>query len=137
MTNRYRKIGIYLNNEWVAQMAHGEEKVLDLEPGKYELKAKIDWVGSETLQVEVKENSHQIIELGCNVKQSFPQILFSIISLIVLLGSVYLYGEIKLIIWLILIGLWFLRDVVLTRGKSFLYYLSVGRDKYLYLKNIS
>ncbi len=134
MANRYRKINLYINNEWVCHIAHGEERILELAPGKYNIKAKIDWTGSETVLVEVNENGHQEIEVGCNVKQSIPQIIFTSISLIILFGSLYLYGELKLGTWLVLIGLWFVRDVVLTRGKSFLYYLTVGRDKYLYLK---
>lgn len=137
LANRFRKINIYLNNKWICKIADGDTKELDLEPGKYELKAKIDWTGSEKIMIEVIDDIHQEIELGCHIELNFLHILFSLFSFVLVLGSVIMFGEIKAFIWLILLSLWFIRDVVFNKGKSFLYYLFWGRDKYLYLKSVS
>lgn len=61
--NRARAIGLYLDGKKIGTIKNGESKEFDLKPGNYELKAKIDWCGSQVNDFEIKEHEDTKIEL--------------------------------------------------------------------------
>jgi hypothetical protein len=135
--NRLRNYKILVNGEEITQLEHGESKNLVLAAGTYHIKAKIDWVSSEEYEITLAGDELQTLEIGCNITQSKVQNLLNILGFVVLLGSIWLYEEITPLAWILLFAMWVVRDVVLTKGKSFLYYLTTGRSRYLYIKPLA
>lgn len=52
-SNLLRSIEIYLGETKIGEIRNGESKVFDVNPGKYILKAKIDWCTSNEIHIEV------------------------------------------------------------------------------------
>lgn len=52
-SNLIRSIEIYLGNEKIGTLRDGESKVFEVEPGEYELRAKIDWCGSNKINFTI------------------------------------------------------------------------------------
>lgn len=135
--NRLRSYRILVNGEELTTVNHNEHKTLELPSGTYTLKAKIDWVSSPEYTLTVNEKETQTLEIGCSRKVSRAENVLTVIGFIVLFGSIGLYETITPTVWAVLIGLWLIRDVGLTKGKSFLYYLTKGRSNYLYIKPLA
>ncbi len=62
--NRTRGFGLYLDENKIGVIANGETKEFDLEPGKYQLMAKIDWCQSQILEFELLENETKTIDVA-------------------------------------------------------------------------
>jgi hypothetical protein len=76
--NRFRKFKVYLNDRYVCDISNGEEIILPVEEGKYELYLKIDWKKSETYKLSI--HTDEEIHLLCGsplmgVKLFIPFIL--------------------------------------------------------------
>ena len=136
LANRFRKIKVFDGDKLIAELDDGQTKEIELKHGEHSLSAKVDWLGSQELVIELKKETASKVEIGCYAGTNTTQHVLSFISILLLLGSIYFYGEVTLYIWLILVVLWVLRDLIMTKGRSFIYYLTVGRYKYLYLKMI-
>ncbi len=87
-TNRGRKIGLYLNQEKIGTIENGETKEFDLKPGSYNLKAKIDWCGSQEHKLTFNENEIKIVELSGFPKNKWT-IPLLILAQFTLLGISY------------------------------------------------
>lgn len=135
--NRFRSYTILVNGKKITQLEHGESKNLVLAAGTYHIKAKIDWVSSKEYEIILAEDESQTLEIGCNITQSKVQNMLNVLGFAVLLGSIWLYEEITPTAWVLLLAMWVLRDVILTKGKSFLYYITTGRSRYLYIKPLA
>lgn len=135
--NRFRNYKILVNGKEITRLEYGESKQLDLTAGTHSIKAKIDWVSSEEYKITLEEHETQNLEIGCNITQSKAQNILNIFGFVVLLGSIWLYEEVTPLAWILLLAMWLIRDVVLTKGKSFLYYISTGRSRYLYIKPLA
>ena len=135
--NKFRKIDVDINGLKKVSIADGQEQKVEVEAGKIALSANIDWTKSPVLEFEIAENETKIIQLGCNVEFGLLEKILTGLSFAVLITSLYFFGEIPFKSWLVLLSLWLIRDLVITKGKSIFYYLSVGRDKYLYLKALN
>lgn len=135
--NRFRSYKILVNGKEITRLEYGERKTLSFAAGTYSIKAKIDWASSREFEITLKEDENQTLEIGCNITQTKAQNLLNILGFAVLLGSIWLYEEITPIAWILLLAMWVLRDVVLTKGKSFLYYITTGRSSYLYIKPLA
>jgi hypothetical protein len=55
-SNLIRSIEIYLGNEKIGTIRDGESKEFEVEAGEYELRAKIDWCGSNKINFTIGEN---------------------------------------------------------------------------------
>ena len=55
-SNLIRSIEIHLGNKEIGTIKNGESKEFEVEPGKYELRAKIDWCGSNKINFTIGEN---------------------------------------------------------------------------------
>ncbi|MFY8019631.1 MAG: hypothetical protein ACOVP1_00485 [Bacteroidia bacterium] len=135
--NKFRKINIEINGVKHLALADGQEQEIPINGGRIALSANINWTKSPVLELEIGENETKIVQVGCNVEFGLLEKILTGLSLAVLFSSVWYFGEIHLYAWFTLIFLWFIRDLVITKGKSIFYYLSVGRDKYLYLKALN
>ncbi|MES2780028.1 MAG: hypothetical protein V4651_09060 [Bacteroidota bacterium] len=132
--NRLRNYRVLVNGQEMIQLGYNEQKTLTLSAGTYIIRAKVDWVCSEEYIISLGDQDVQTLEIGCSITINNYQKILSILGFGVLLGSILMYETITPIALGLLLAIWVVRDVVLTKGKSFLYYLSTGRSKYLYIK---
>lgn len=138
--NKARKIQLYLDGQKVYDMANGESKTFDIPEGSHQIYAKIDWCKTPPLTLNLAAGQEKILELGSPVQVKKSAIATSIIRLFILFGAIFLSKNLKndLILWVAL-GLllaWIVVETFFTEQKPVLYYLTVARDKYLYLKEI-
>ena len=87
-TNRGREIGLYLNKEKIGTIKNGETKEFQLKPGNHNLKAKIDWCGSQEHTIAIKENSSKTVELTGFPKSKWTLPILILVQFI-LLGLSY------------------------------------------------
>lgn len=55
-SNLWRSIEIYLGGTKIGEIKNGESKEFEIEPGEYELKAKIDWCRSNSIPLKINHN---------------------------------------------------------------------------------
>jgi len=123
--NRLRDIEIYLEEEKIGVIGNGEVKVFEIESGEHNLKSKIDWCGSETLTFNLNHNETKTIELSGFKLGKF------MLPIALIIGAIYfIFGKQLNDSPMALIVAFF--PVVLY----LVYYLTLGRNKYLRLKEI-
>ena len=121
--NRMRDIGIYLDGKKIGVIGNGEIKEFEVEPGEHTLKSKIDWCGSETLNINLTDNETKRIELsGFNLGR-FMMPIALIISIIYFAFGQQLNLDPMLLLLLIA-----------PFGLYLVYHLTFGRNKYLRLE---
>lgn len=134
--NYFRDYSIQINNKAATTLSNGEKIEIDLEANTYHIQAKIDWMSSENLSISLKENEVKAIEIGCSVFQDKQSILTTILTFIILIGSIYIYNEITIIAWGLIFGLFIVRNFILRNGKSVFHYFFSEYSKYLYIKEL-
>lgn len=134
--NYFRDYRIQINNKTAATLSNGEKTEIDLEANTYHIQAKIDWMSSESLSISLKENEVKTIEIGCSVFQDKQSIVLTILTFIILIGSIWIYDEITLVAWGLAFGLFIARNFILRSGKSVFYYFFLAHSKYLYIKEL-
>ncbi len=55
-SNLLRSIDIYLGKTKIGELKNDESKEFEIEPGKHQLTAKIDWCRSEIIDLEIENN---------------------------------------------------------------------------------
>ncbi len=135
LINIFRKYQIKVNGNKQVAISNKEVREIELPEGTYQLQANIDWVGSPEVTVTLNDSNPVEIEVGCNTSISLPQAILSILSFVWVIIIFGVYEHMPWQGWMVLIFLWFLNDVILTRGKSFIYYLTKGRNDYLFIRN--
>jgi hypothetical protein len=117
-----RDIGIYLDGKKIGVIGNGEIKEFEVEPGEHTLKSKIDWCGSETLNINLTDNETKRIELsGFKLGRFMPIAL--IINIIY-----FAFGQqlnLDPMLFLLLIA---------PFGLYLVYHLTLGRNKCLRLE---
>lgn len=135
--NKFRRIEVEINGSKTMELADGQEDMVELPAGKVQIRARISWTKSNLMEFHLSENETKVIQLGCHVEYGWTEKVLTIISFTVLFGTLFYYGEIKTTSLIILLILWIIRDLIITKGKSILYYLTFGRERYLYLKTLN
>lgn len=120
--NRGRKIGLYLNEEKIGTIKNGETKEFQIEPGNYNLIAKIDWCGSQKHKLSLKENSQKTVELTGFPKNKWTLPILILIQFI-LLGLSYI----------IEINQFIMMTFSISLLLYILYPITFGRNNYLKL----
>ena len=62
--NKFRKIGIYLDNENIGTISDGDTRVFSVEPGLHTLKVKIDWCSSRDFNFSLTENDSKTLQIS-------------------------------------------------------------------------
>jgi len=120
--NKARAIGIYIDREKVGTINDGETQEYEVENGKHEIFAKIDWCRSQKIELNIAENETKTIKLS-GFKYSkwiLPALLG--IMLFYYLGKYALNIDLNFLIWIMAIG--FLYPI---------YYITFGKNRYLIL----
>jgi len=137
--NKFRKITIFLDKKYCCAVANGESHTIALSPGTHTLKAKIDWCGSAPLSLEIKDREQINIALSCNYHPE-TSILGKLHAIIFIGGLLLnLYFKSATFLWSIL-GFSLLYQVweaYKRKSKGMLYYLTIGRKKYLKLESFT
>lgn len=69
-SDRLRAYQIYVDGRKIGQIKAGETKTIDVTPGRHELRLKIDWGASETLQVDLRDDDVARLVCGPRLKTS-------------------------------------------------------------------
>ncbi|CAN5332548.1 hypothetical protein BH23BAC2_BH23BAC2_18270 [soil metagenome] len=120
--NKMREIGLYLNGEKIGTIDDGETKEFEIKPGLHHLHAKIDWCGSPTKEIVIKQNDIQYVELTGFKKSQW------------LLPSLLIFAGISLILIYLNIDTIFITYAIIVPLLLYLFYfVTVGRKRYLEL----
>jgi len=123
--NKMRAFNLYLNGKKLVAIKDKQLLSFEIPAGKYELLAKIDWCGSQPLNIEIKEDEIKRIEI-----EGF---LFSkyVLPLAIITGFLY-FG----IYFKFHINSLFLGTLLMFFFGYILYFMSFGRNQYLRLTEI-
>lgn len=131
MANRFRKITYYVNGEPLGKIGFMESQKLELAAGTYLISASIGFAGAMPVSINLMDGETKHVKITCAIKSSPAQAALQLLSFLAIIISLVLFGDIPMYLLLGILLLWFIRDVVLTGGKPFFYYLTTGRNKYL------
>ncbi len=127
--NRGRKIGVYIDGEKVGVIKNGEIKEFIIEEGSHKIKAQIDWCGSNNIEFDISNNFKGYFELSgfkyANWLMPLVGFLTAGFFLPRAFGNKEIFGSELEYIFILLVSPMFLYLV---------YYLTIGRNKYLQLK---
>ncbi|MDX1363129.1 MAG: hypothetical protein R3243_02890 [Arenibacter latericius] len=124
--NKARDFEIYLDGEKVGAIRDGNTLEIEVEPGRHQLIAKIDWCRSNVLEIELNENKSKVIALsGFKYGAIIMPVLLGII--LAYLISKYAFN-VELNFLLILTSIGFLYP---------LYFITFGKNNYLVINESS
>jgi len=123
--NKMRSFELYLNGKKFAEIE--DKKVLSFEipEGKYQLIAKIDWCGSEPLNIQITEGETKRVEVKGFIFSKY------FLPLAVITGLLY-FG----IYFQYHINSLFLATILMFFFGYMLYFMSFGRNQYLRLTEL-
>ncbi len=125
LNNKSRDFGLYVNGDKIGVIKNGETKVFDLETGKHQIVAKIDWCQSRKLNLEFQKNETRTIELSG----------FKYANLIIPLIAAMFLGHfvLKFVFGIDLVILIFAGLVVFLYP---IYFITFGRKRYIILNEL-
>lgn len=121
--NRMRDYGIYMDGQKVDTISNGQAKEFTIAPGRHTLYSKIDWCSSPEISFEISDSETKIFKVGGfkNGNWIMPLAL-GILLLSYVVKQVY--------------GVNYLFYLVIPPFLLLIYYLTIGRKKYLTLKEV-
>ena len=119
-SNNARNVVIFVDGKKALSVPNGGSDVMDIETGAHEVYAKIDWCYSPVLKLNLKEDDKQKLEISSfkMAKWMIPLALFCVL--------IYFAGD-----YFFEVNLSFLFIVVIPIFLYQIYYLTLGRKKYL------
>ena len=122
--NRMRDYKIFIDGQQVGTIANGETKDFPTTVGQHTVTAKIDWCSSPEISIELKENQTSNLKVG---GFKYGQILMPVgLGLIILHFILSKFADFEYTIFL-----------VAPLFLLMVYYLTIGRKKYLTLEDIN
>lgn len=118
-----RDYKIYIDGQQVGTIGNGETKNFTTTEGQHTVTAKIDWCSSPTISVNVNDNQTKTLKVGGFKKGNWLILIF--IGLIILHFILLRYANFEFTIY-------FAAALFLWP----IYYLTIGRKKYLTLDEI-
>lgn len=123
--NKARAIGIYIDGEKVGIISDGEIQEYEVENGKHEVYAKIEWCRSPKIQLNITENETKTLKLsGFKYGTWILPTIFGVI-LVYFIGKYALNIDLSFLIWIITIGLLYS-----------VFFITFGKNRYLILTDI-
>ena len=135
--NRLRKLQLFIDGEKLYQISSGETKTFELPVGEHQMYAKIDWCQTKPITVNISSNKELTFELGSPLKQNLIFLMLAIILFaFVITGRRFLDESTYTILLFTSLALYIVIQLFVFKEKPVLYYITFGRDKFLYLKEI-
>lgn len=140
--NKLRKIQVFLDDEKFCAISNGEIKSFDIPDGQHTLFAKIDWCKTEPVNINIDSSREKIFELGSPIEMTSVKLFSLIVSLFFIAGvfvAAYLHNVTIIYGLVIAMVLWQIVKYLFMKKKmqrSPLYYLTIGRKEYIYLREI-
>ncbi|MDR5589952.1 hypothetical protein [Christiangramia sp. SM2212] len=123
--NKMRPFEIYINGIKLTDIKDKEVLAFEIPEGNYQLKARIDWCGSQPLNIKISEGEIKRVEVsGFILSKYFLPV--AIICALLYFVIYFKYNSNNLILGTIL---------MLFLGYLF-YFLSFGRNQYLRLREV-
>ena len=126
LTREYR---IYLDGQKIETLSSGESKELDIPEGIHNLCAKIDWCGSQNLSINIINGETKTVLISADKLIIIVRRLTGLITLFLIIFREYIRNHFFLKFPLIIIASFL---IIVS-----LYYVTIGRKKYLEIKEIS
>jgi len=121
--NRLRDYRIYIDGEKIGTVADGETKDFVISEGQHSIIAKIDWASSPEISFDIKDSETEIFKVG-GFKGGNQLIL-------IMTGLAILYFILKVLLQTNIAIL-----LLLPAALVLVYYITIGRKKYLTLTKI-
>lgn len=126
--NRARGFKVWIDGKEAGTIADGGSEEYAVEPGKHKLQCKIDWCSSPELELTLKEGEALFVQVGSGMK--YYSLFTALMVLVLLSGPMIKYLQLK-----VPEGFTYLQLAVLVPFLLYyLYYLTIGRKRYLLLK---
>ncbi|MGA8854697.1 MAG: hypothetical protein WB492_11030 [Christiangramia sp.] len=123
--NKMRSFDLYLNGRKFTEIKDKQLLSFQIPEGKYQLQAKIDWCGSQPLDIEIKKGETKRVEVtGFILSKYFLPV--AVITGIFYFLTFYRYNYNSLL----------LATILMILLGYFLYFISFGRNQFLRLKEI-
>ena len=123
MNNRFREIGLYIDGEKVGTINDGETREYEVSDANHEVYARIDWCGSQKLKLDTTKGELTTLNLsGFKFGKWLMPILLSLLALVIVL-SYFFNVPLIYIFWIPALTILYP-----------MYYITVGRNRYLLLK---
>jgi len=119
--NRMRTISIYLDGAKIGAISNGEVKDFEVPAGAHSLYAKVNWVRSNEIELQIAGSEKKYFSLS-NYKYSNAVAIVTLVIIIAHLIARRVFG-INWIAWLVIPSFLFI-----------LYQITIGRANYLRLK---
>lgn len=120
--DKVRDYKVFIDNTKVGTISEGETKEFHIEEGKHTISTKIDWAGSQVIELDIKENETiTLLVNNYSTKHWFVSVYYIIFVTLLHLFLKYSF-EFQYAALLFIPSL-----AVMT------YYLTIGRNKYLTL----
>lgn len=124
--NKMRSFDLYLNGIKFTEINDKQVKSFEIPAGTYQLIAKIDWCGSKPLNIKVAEDEIKRVEVkGFIFSKYFMPV--AVISGLIYFGIYFHYNLNSL----------FLATLLMFFLGYLLFFLSIGRNQYLRLNEVS
>ncbi len=118
--NRARGIKITINDKEIGKIANGQTREVELPPGDYVLKARVDWCGGSFLFTISGDETKEVMLASFGYSWNFMPISIAFTALVFVLQfllkldyAVFLYLPVLILM---------------------VYYLTIGRNSYLVIK---
>lgn len=120
--NKTREIGIYIDGKKVGTIDDGKTQEYNIEPGKHEIFAKINWYSSQKIELNADPTTITTLKLSGYKYGAWilPVILGTFLT--------YYLGE-----YALNINLFFLIKLVAIGFLYPMYYMTLGKNRYLIL----
>ncbi|MCG9972746.1 hypothetical protein [Christiangramia crocea] len=120
--NKMKTYHLYLNGREFTEIRHDEVLSFEIPEGKYRLEARVDWCGSQPLELEFKEGEIRKVEITGFV---FSKYLFpSALSTLIIYMAIYFHFKVNSL---------FLASVLMFFFGYLVYFMTFGRKHYLRL----
>ncbi|MCB7479866.1 hypothetical protein [Christiangramia sediminis] len=123
--NKMRSFDLYLNGRKFAEIKDKQVLSFEIPEGKYQLMAKIDWCGSQPLDIEISEGEIKRIEVKGFIFSKYL-LPVAVVSGFLYFGIYFKYNTNSL----------FLATLLMIFFGYMLYFMSFGRNQYLRLREI-
>ena len=121
--NRMREYQIYIDNVFVGSIGNGSTKDFEIAEGKHTIEAKIDWCGSPKVIVEINDDETKYLKVGGFKYGKWLMPITMILVIIHFPLTHFLDFDYMLIF-------------ALPTFFLLLYYITIGRKKYLTLLHV-